>query len=832
MNDLRFALRQLAKYPGFTAIAVVTLALGIGANTAIFSLINAVMLRQLPVQEPQRLVLFGNGGAAGSTDSFPDARWSLFSYPMFKEFQKRDTGFSSVAALKSLLLGVHGRLEGSLEPVKLELQLVSGSYFPMLGVKPWLGRLFDDSDDVNRGGHPVAVLSYGCWNRRCGADPAVVGTKMTIGTTVYTIIGVAPPQFFGTSVGQSPELWVPLAMEAQISPGWNGLQNTLFQSLYLLGRLKPAADLKSAEAAVNVAFKQLLADYAGTSPTQQRLQDIEHARIELTSAATGLSRLRFQFARPLHILMGIVALVLLIACANIANLMLARAAVRQREMAIRMAVGAGKWRVVKQLLTESLLLAFLGGSLGTALAWWATRLLLVMSSPHAQPLPLEVAPDAYVLFFTFALTLLAAVVFGLVPALRASGVKFDIALKDGKGTSSGRTKNPLAQAIMVSQVALSLALLATAALFIRSLVNLTNQTTGFDKANVLLFQIDESAAGYKEDARLANLYREIETKVGAVPGVQAASFSFFTFNQGGWTVQISTPTIALIPPAEQVVWHNVVGPSYFAAMGIPQLLGRPFDSMDTERSTKVAIVNETFARRFFQDGSAIGRHFRLGGPDAGPENDREIVGIVKDAKYESLRETAHPAAYYPHSQRIQYLGDFEVRFSGNAAAVISAVRRAVAEIEPSLPISGITTLADEVNLSIVDQRLITQLSAFFGLLAVFLACIGIYGLMSYGITRRTREIGIRMALGAWPRQVLWLVLGEVLIWTGLGVFLGLISIYAAQRVIANQLFGMAPTDPACLGAAVVIIIAVAILAGYLPARRAARLDPIKALREE
>ena len=829
---MKFALRQLLRKPGFTAVAVLTLALGIGANTAIFSLLNAVMIRRLPVVQPERLVLFGNGSSAGSTDSFPDANWNLFSYPMFKDIRQNVQALDGLAAIKSLLLGVHGRLEGASGLDKFETELVSGSYFSVLGVKPWMGRLFSDDDDRSPGGHPLAIMSYRMWSRRCGSDPNVVGKRLTLGSTAYTVIGVTPPQFFGTSVGQSPDLWVPLAMEAQISPGWHGLENKLFQSLYLLGRLKPELSLKSGEAAVNVAFQQLLHDYAGTQPTSQQLENMRRARIDLTPAATGLSRLRFRFSAPLHILMTIVCLVLLIACANLANLMLARATSRHREISIRLAIGAKRWQVVRQLLIESVVLALAGGACGTLFAWWASHLLLHLVSPGAQELPLEVSPDRYVLAFTLVLLILTAILFGLVPALRATRIQFDLALKDGKASSPPANSALLGRALVIGQVALSLALLICSGLFLRSLMKTVNQEIGFDKDNVLVFSVDESPAGYKEDQRLENLYRQIEEKVSAVTGVRAASFSFFTFDQGSWTSPIYSAAAEHMPVSERVVCHNVIGPGYFAAMGIPRLLGRPFGSMDTENSPRVAIVNETFARRFFPNEPALGQHFRLGGPDADTSNEREIVGIVKDAKYESLRETARPAAYYPHAQRIQYLGNFEVRYVGDSATVVATVRRALAEVDPNLPVSEVTTLAHQVDRSIVDQKLIAQLSTFFGALAVALASLGIYGLTSYGVSRRTREIGIRIALGARPWGVLWLILRETLMLAVIGIAIGLIASFAAQRLISSQLYGMNGIDPICLGAAIVFLALVASFAGYLPARRATKVDPIAALRYE
>ena len=832
LQDIRYGARILRRSPGFTAVAVLTLAVGIGVNTGIFSLINAVMLRRLPVSDPSRLVLFGDGESAGSTAGLPNGSWTLFSYPMFREFEQRNTVFSGVAAIKSLLLSVHAKVSGSTELEKVQTQLVSGSYFPVLGVNAHLGRLFTEADDRTPGGHPVAVLSYAWWNRRFARDQSIVGKAVTIGSTVYTIIGVAPPEFFGISVGQSPDLWIPLAMEAEVSPGWTGLNDKFFQSLHVLGRLKPNLDIQKAGADVNVLFKQMLNDYVGPAPTKQQQQDIQLARIDLTPAATGLSNLRSQFSAPLRTLMALVGLVLFIACSNVANLLLARATKRHQEIAVRMAVGAGRARLIRQLLTESMLLAILGGTLGILLAWWASHLLLAMVSTGPELLPLQVSPDERVLAFTVGASAVAALVFGTAQAFRATLVGISDALKDGRNMTSGRARTPLVRSVIVAQIALCLVLLTAAGLFLRSLNNVLNVQMGFDQEHVFLFRVDESAVGYREDARLENLYRQIEERVSSVPGVRAASFSFFTFNQGGWRDHISTPATASLGMNERVVSHNVVGPGYFATMGIPFLMGRLFNAQDMLNSPKVAIINETLAKRFFPNESPLGKQFHLGGPESGADGNREVIGIVKDAKYQSLREPAEPAAFYPHSQRIQYLSDFEVRYTGEPSGVVAAVRREIAAIDPHLPISDVTTLAEQVKRSVVDQRLIAQLSSFFGLLAVSLACIGIYGLVSYGVSQRTNEIGIRMALGATAGGVLWLVLWEVLVLVLIGVTLGVPLLLGAQGFIASQLYGLRPADPSCLAFAALIMLCVAALSGYLPARRAAKIHPMVALRYE
>jgi predicted permease len=828
--DLRYSLRQLRRSPGLTIVAVLSLALAIGANTAIFSLLNTVMLRELPVRNPGQLVLFGNGKWGGSTDDF--AVTELYSYVFFRDMQRTNQVFSDVSAVFSLMFEkMHGSVGGSANLEPMNVQLVSGSYFSMLGVKPLLGRAFTEAEDAPAGGHPVAVVSYSWWWRRFGRDPAIVGKTVTLGSTVYSIIGVTPPEFFGTSVGQSPDLWIPLSMEKQVSPGWNGLDDKSFQSLYILARLKPGVGVERAEAGVNVIARQLWQSYAGPVLTQEQQKSLDHAHIKLTSAARGLSRLRYEFSRPLQVLMGVVGLVLLIACANIANLLLARGTARQREIAVRMAMGAPRSRLARQMLTESLLMAFLGGALGVLFASWAGEMLLAMVSGGPEPLPLSVAPDARVLGFTFLVSLAAALLFGIAPALRTTRFDLTPALKEGRGAVSVAGRSILAKALIVSQVALSLVLLIGAGLFLRTLVNLAGTDTGFEKNNVLLFGIDPPSAGYKEDARLASLYQQIEEKVNAQPGVRAASISFFTFNQGEWTqpatVEGAAPALGMLND----VTYNVVGPSYFTAMGIPMLVGRAFRPEDTATSPKVAVINETMAKLYFPGGSPIGHRFGIGS-DPKNSKDIEVVGVVKDAKITSLRERPIPAAYFTYLQRVAYFFNLEVRYLGDPRAIISEVRRAIGEVDHSLPVVYQNTLTEQVERSLASQSLIARLSAFFGLLAVFLASIGIYGLMSYAVSRRTSEIGLRMALGAGRTEVLWLVMKESFVLVAAGLAIGLPVALAADRLVSNMLYGLSPTDPGTIAASALFLMAFAALAGYLPARRAAKVDPMVALRYE
>src|SRR5215471_2957373 len=835
IQDIRFGLRQLRKSLGFSSVAIVTLALGIGANTAIFSLLNAVLLRNLPVQEPEQLVLFGKGSWRGSVDSLPNRSWQLFSYPFVREFRQKNEVFSDVGAISSILFATHGRVAGRQNLEKVDAELVTGSFFHVLGVTPVLGRVLTDSDDETIGGHPVAVASYSWWQTRFGKRPDVVGKTVTIGNTVYTLIGVTSPDFFGVTVGQSPDLWIPLAMEKEISPGWNGVDKNLFQSLYVVARRKPGVSIKQANANTNLLFKQILHKYVGAQPSQQALNDFDHAQIVLTPAATGLSQLRREFSAPLTILMAVVGLVLLVACANIANLLLARATARRREIAVRMSMGAARWRLIRQLIVESALLGLGGAVLGAWLAWWAMRLLLQLVSTGSGAVPLQVSLDQTVLGFAGLIGLLTVVLFGTVPSLYATRFELTPSLKEGRGTTPGRSSNLLARGLVVAQVAASLVLLVGAGLFLRSLVNLTNVDTGFDKHNVLITSIDASGSGYHEDPRLEATMQQVEDRVNRLRGIQAASFSFSFFG-GGWTNIIRVPGR---PKSDHDpdVFHNMVGPRYLDAMGMPIVLGRGLLPQDSMASKRVAVINETLARDYFAGESPLGRSFSIAS-DSGEDSHQiewqniEVVGVVKDAKYEGLEEKQTPAAFYPHAQHPGFLYNFVARYSGDRQFASRAIARAVNAIDPNLPVDDFTTLSQAVDDSVLNHRLIAQLCTFFGLLAVLLACIGLYGLMSYGVTRRTNEFGVRLALGADRRNVVWLVLRETLALVAMGVVIGLAIVPTVSRFVVSLLFGLKPYDALSVISAIVTLSAVALLAGYFPARRAAQVDPMVALRYE
>jgi predicted permease len=830
-QDTLYGIRAMLHSPGITAIALLSLALGIGANTAIFSLMDAVMLRSLPVKDPGRLVVLGTAEDDGISDEF--ARTDLYSYPNYRRIQKQNQVFADTAAIFSMTNDVHGYVAGRSEQEPMKVQLVSGTYFQTLGVQAMLGRTLTDEDDNSEGNHPVAVLSYNWWRRSLAQDSGVLDKTLRIGSTAYSIVGVAPPEFFGTKVGEAPDVWIPLSMVEVLPPHWGGYKDNISESLYVIGRLKPGVTLDQASTNINLVFQQIFLDLLSTFPDSPKSRTnaaiLRQKHVPLTLMATGISEVRREFSEPLTILMGVVALVLLIACANIANLLLARSTARARELAVRQALGAGRLRIMRQLLTESLVLAIAGGALGIAFASAGSRLLLRMASNGLETLPLDVSVNTTLLLFTLAVTLFTAVLFGTVPAFRATRLQLTDSLKQGRGASGTAAKSPLAKALVVTQVAFSLVLLMGAGLFLRTLVNLNHVDTGFNKQNVLLLSTDESSAGYKrDDARLPLLHREVEERVGALPGINAASYSTFTFNEGSWNGTVYVQGFDNNKDVD--VRHNIVGRSYFATMGIPLVAGRNFGPQDTATSPKVAIISEYMAHTLFPSGSPIGRHYGYGGQQHA--GDIKVIGIAKDAKFQTLDEPAQTLDYYSYPQYPGYLGDFEVRYSGDLGAVSSAVQKTIHSIDPNIPITGVTTLDDRIASTLIEERLVAQLSTFFGLLAVFLSSIGIYGLMSYLVSRRTNEIGVRMALGADPAHVRGLVMREILLLVAIGIAIGVPVTVAGGRLVQSMLYGLKAADPLSLMAAIGFLLAVTVFAGYLPARRASRVDPAVALRCE
>jgi predicted permease len=826
-QDAAYGARALLRSKALTMVALLSLALGIGANTAIFSLLDAVMLRSLPVKEPAQLVLLGKGSASGKTDDF--ARTELYSYPFYRQMQEKNQVFSDTAAICSMPNAVHGFVEGRTESEPMNVKLVSGTYFTTLGVKALMGRTLNDGDDNSEADHPVAVISYAWWKRSLARDPNVLDRKLRLGTMTYNIVGVAPAEFFGTKVGEAPDMWVPLSMIKEVPPNFGGYKDNFSESLLILARLKPGVSIAQATSNVNLLFRQILLGFPDADLNPENRQELDKTQVPLTAMATGLSSLRLRFSEPLQILMAVVALVLLIACANIANLLLARSTARARELAVRQALGARRTRLIRQLLTESLLLALFGGALGVAFASVANRLLVRMISGGPETIPLNVSIDLRLLAFTFAVTVATAILFGTIPAFRATRIELTNTLKTGRSPQDTHGKNPLARALVISQVSLSLVLMVGAALFLRSLVNLNNIDTGFNRENVLRLEIDSSSAGYKlGEPREVALDQQIEERVSALPNVKAASFSAFTFHEGSWGSNVVVPGTNIGQNVD--VKHNVVGNGYFATMQIPLLAGRNFSPSDTSTSQHVAIISEHTAKCLFPLGNPLGRHYGLG--DNKPENDVAVIGIAKDVKFADLAEEPVNLDYFPYTQQPWGFGDFEVRYTGSYAPIAAAVRQTIHSIDRNLPIAKVTTLDEQVARTLANQRLVAELSTFFGLLAAFLSCIGIYGLMSYVVSRRTNEIGIRMALGAARFNVGWLVMREILLLVAVGIAVGIPITFAGSRLVRNMLYGFRGTDPASLAAAVILLLLVAVFAGYFPASRASKVDPMVALRYE
>jgi predicted permease len=806
----------LLKNPGFTAVAVLTLALGIGANTAIFSAVDVTLLKWLPVRNPEQLYLIAHAGQRGVTE--------VNNFPFFEQLRDHNQSFTGLLAFNPNQWKV--TIQGEIEIVAG--QVVTGNYLSVLGVNAVLGRILTLDDDKIPGGHPVAVISHAYWQRRFGKDPEVLGKTITINLTPFTIIGVTSPEFFGLQVGRSAEISVPMAMHSLVGSGAKLSERKFWWNLPILGRLKPGLKLEQAQAELDLLQQQFLAE-AGMNPDGRK--DF-FARVQLIPAQRGLAELRQQFSSPLHVLMGIVGMVLVIACANVANLLLARATVRQREVSIRIALGASRLRLIRQLLTESVLLALLGGGLGLLFAYWGAQFLLGFIPPRDTPLTLQFSPDGRILAFTAGVSLLTGILFGLTPAWRATRVQLNTTLK-GKTHNFGlsQARMGLGKALIVSQIALSLLLLVGAGLFVRSLQKLRQVETGFNNwDHILLVSIDCYGTGYK-GPKLSALHQALLEKMNALPEVRSASLSTATPIRGGVdSTRIFVPGAA--PRSEnEDIQVSVVAPKYFETMGIPLVVGRDFGPQDGEHSPKVTVVSESMARHYFPNENPLGRRFSLTRQEASEE--REIIGVVKDAKFDNLRTGNARIVYLSHQQDWTRPSiTFALRTTGDPAALMTPVRHTIQSAGKDIPVTGIRTLATQMNEVLAKERLVATLSGFFGLLALLLACIGLYGLMAYAVTRRTNEIGIRMALGARGQDVLRLIMRETMLLVLPGVALGLGAAVVTTRFISSLLFGLAATDPVTLMAAALLLIVVAAFAGYLPAHRAARVDPMEALRCE
>jgi predicted permease len=825
LADLRYGLRLLARTPGFTAVAVLSLALGIGANTAIFTLIDAVLLRTLPVKNPERLVSLRIAEPLSTwTDGNSE---TAFSYPAFQQMRARNQVLSELFAFRSL-----GRLNAQVNGAA-ELargQLVTPDYFRSLGVRLILGRDFAEDDD-RAGAPPVAIIGYTYWQRRFGADPSVSGKRILLNGVSFTVIGVTMPEFFGLQPGADVDVSAPFAVQPKVLPNLGEPGISMFTAadhswIELMGRLKPGVTEERARANLDVIFRQSIEAPKADQP--QRLPSIQ-----VVAGGRGLAGLRNQFSKPLFILMIVVGVVLLIACANIANLLLARATSRQKEIGVRLSMGATRGRLIRQLLMESVLLASIGGLAGLAFAYWGSSILVAMIQRGNTPILLDPRPDMTVLGFTAAICLLTGLLFGAAPAIRAARVELAPTLKQSASNlGSGHQRMRLTRLLVVSQIALSVVLLFGAGLFVRTLVNLEMQNVGFARDNLLLFGIAPREAGYK-GARYANLCRDIQARVAGLPGVQSATSSLHLLLSGSIRgLSIAVPGYSPAPKEHPSVQVLPVGTGFLSTMGITLLQGRDLTAHDDENAPKVGLINQTMARKYWGGRSPVGQHIKMG------RLDLEIVGVVQDLKYSSLRREISPVIYHPYVQDMDSMPHmhFEVRTAGDAGALIPAVRQVVRAIDGSLPLFDVRTQTQQIDELLFEERLFAKLTGFFSALALTLVCVGLYGVMSYAVARRTSEIGIRMALGAQRGNILGMVLREVLVLVGIGVALGVagsvVTAKLADATVSGLLFGLKIDDLSVIGFAAVILVAVATLAGVVPARRASRVDPLVALRYE
>jgi predicted permease len=824
-QDLGYALRVLAKNPGFTVVVVLTLGLGIGANTAIFSLMDQVLLRALPVRNPHELVqLDGPGAFRGMT-----VNDHTFSYPMYRDLRDGNQVFSGVLARFPASVTVSWRDQSE----RVAADLVSGNYFEVLGVRPALGRTFTAEDDRRAGEHLVVILSHGFWTRRFGADPEVLNQAVLVNGRAMTVVGVAPPGFHGIEVGRSPEVMVPLAMKAQVTPTWDERENRLARWVNVMARLKPGVSAEQADAGINVLYHQILERELPlfTNASAYFRARFLAKRLALLPGFRGQSYLREEFSTPLVVLMGMVGLILLIACANVANLLIARAAARQKEIAVRLTLGAGRGRIVRQLAVESLVLAALGGAAGLLLASWLTGLLLRALPFQGAARTFSADPDLRVALFTLAVAAFTGLLFGLAPAVQATRPDLIATLKHEAGTVVGAAPQVrFRKGLVVAQVSLSLLLLIGAGLFARSLANLRRLDPGFQVGGLLTFSLEPSLSGYTPE-RASALIDQIRERLAGLPGARAATLAENATMAGSDTN--STMKVDGYTPqeGEDMNSHtNAVGAGYFSTMGIPLLAGREFDPRDAKGAAKVAVVNEVAAQRFFKGTSPLGRRIGLGRTGVA---DMEVVGVVKDGKFGSLREDPLRFVYFPYAQQ-GHMSEvtFYVRTASEPESLTEPARRVVRELDTALPIYDLKTMRAQVDESLFVDRMVAALSAAFGLLATALAAIGLYGVMSYTVARRTREIGIRLALGAQRAAILRLVLHEVAAMALVGIAVGLPLAWALGRLLRSQLFGLSPADPLTMAGACLVLATVAIVSGYLPAARAARVDPLVALRYE
>ncbi|HKP86354.1 MAG TPA: ABC transporter permease [Blastocatellia bacterium] len=832
IQDLRYGVRTLLKSPGFAAVAILSLALGIGANTAIFSFVNAVLLRPLPVANPDQLMfVFSN---------MSDSPYLVSSYPDYVDFRDQNEVFSDLACYSSILVS----LASEEQTDQIEGAIVSGNYFDVLGVKPIQGRAFSSEEDQTPGTHPVVIISHALWMKRFGGDPGFVGKTLALNGRVFTVIGIAPPDFNGTAVGEPVDIYVPMMMQALIRPpraGFSGEQDAdLLKKrgprwLHMVGRLRPGVSEQQAQAAMSTIASQLEQAYQSSN---------RGIGVTLFPVSKGNPELRSDAIPVARLLLSVVGAVLLIACFNVANLLLSRATARRKEISIRLALGASRLRLIRQMITESMLLSILGGGVGLLLALWITDLLEAVNPPsNIFPLKLDLSLDSRVMVFTLALSLVTGLIFGLAPALQASKTDLVPALKDENATvGPGSRRFSLRNLFVIGQVGISLVLLISAGLFLRSLRNAQSINPGFNPENVLVVPLNINLLKYTRQQGKA-FYQQVVEKVEAIPGAQSATLArVVQLSGGGRTMNVfiagqepvsgprtSGGGTSPDDSRSNTVSANVVGLRYFATLGIPLLRGRDFTGDDREGAPGVVIVNETFARRFWKDEDPLGKRVSTRGAQ-GPF--LEVVGVVGNGKYVTLGEEPRSMMYMPLAQNHETGMTLHVRTAVDPGSLAAAVRNEVQSLEKNLPVIGVRTMKEQVSTSLFPAKMGAILLAVFGMLALLLASVGVYGVMGYSVARRTREIGIRMALGAGRGDVLRLVLREGMTLVGIGVGLGLVGAWFATQLLASFLYGVSVTDPVTFAGVPLLLVGVALVASFVPARRATKVDPLIALRYE
>jgi predicted permease len=845
MNDIRIALRQLRKSPGFALTVILTIALGIGANTAIFTLVHAVLLKSLPVADPKSLYRIGdlddccvNGGYLNDEGDF-----DLFSYELYLHLRDTSPEFEQLAAMQSGQNSATVR-RGS-EPAKsLRSQYVSGNFFTTFGIGPFTGRMLDMADD-SKGAPPAVVMSYQTWQSEYGGDPSIVGSTLYIDTQPVTVVGIAPPGFFGDRIRETPPaLWIPLSVEPLIQHEKSLLHIKESNWLYLIGRVKPGTEIGPLQAKISNNLRLWLANVeAYTQNGGSTVIPKQH--VILTPGGGGIQNLQKETGKGLYLLMTISALVLLVACANIANLLLARGTIRKAETSIRMALGAARTRLVRQMLTESLILACLGGLAGLGVAYAGTRTILSLAFPDAPNLPIDASPSLPVLGFAFLLSLATGIVFGVVPAWITSHSDPAEALRGVNRATRDRGTLPQ-KSLIIFQAALSLVMLVSAGLLTKSLRNLENQNFGIQTANRYVIHLDPAGAGYSAET-LPALYQRIEQQFAALPGVESVGLALYSTLEGNnWGECVRVEGRPEPGPNEHCnsSWDRV-SPKFFATIGQPMIRGRGFTDADTATSQFVAVVNQAFVKKFFPNEDPIGRHFGIYSHQyAGAF---EIVGVVVDAKYTTPRRDVRPMYFRPLTQELQvtnppngamaerwslYINSITLHFKNPPQNVDAMVRRTLADIDPNLPVIKLDSLDYQVADNFTQERLIARLTTLFGALALVLAAVGLYGITSYTVARRTSEIGLRMALGADRPNVVGMVLRGAMLQILIGLMVGIPIALLGGRFMASQLYNVRSWDPVSVAVAIVVLSASAAVAGFIPARRAASIEPMEALRTE